>query len=471
MPEKQVETKKPVGKIVNIETLFPEWNDDENWTEPLAPEKIPNITYPGTLNVASQSNINQFFSLVSDEPVDPKKKKDTKPAKGKGPTEVVELTEQLVNEDGKPLPVVYRDNGQEDFKEYPALRAFAMRPKEQLDPLSELDQTLDQPTSDAPLDFVDPLICETFNIIAEFMPKIIKNTAEKPANVQEMHCNYLWRAVYPQIKTNQKPVYNPAGKYAVKLFLAGKWRKVYVDDSLPVNSKGQLAVAHSVDTLELWPILLSKAIYTMYTACLYTFGDKAPSDLLPIFRSSPGQQTCQFISFAVYALTSWHPHHSADATSLFLSEKSKSAKLISNMILAGIPCVHRDNIITKEDELLFKFKEGGGGGAEESKEVSVGEQEAAEQKSSPSVLPVASTADEPLSATILKTKRQFKEEYLQRRQIREQIVSSIQNRESKIDIISSQIDSSKREIFCISQFNLSKGRYDFMPILAISLPD
>jgi len=77
---------------------------------------------------------------------------------------------------------------------------------------------------------------------------------------------FLWRAIHPQLP-NGKPVYNPAGKYCVRLYLCGKWRRVYVDDSLPVTADGAPALACSADTLELWPLLLAKAIYSVYSAC------------------------------------------------------------------------------------------------------------------------------------------------------------------------------------------------------------
>lgn len=81
-----------------------------------------------------------------------------------------------------------------------------------------------------------------------------------------LHDTFLWRAIYPKLPSG-KPVYNPAGKYCVRLYLAGKWRKVYVDDAIPVTDDGKPALACSADPLELWPLLLAKAVYAVYSAC------------------------------------------------------------------------------------------------------------------------------------------------------------------------------------------------------------
>jgi hypothetical protein len=55
----------------------------------------------------------------------------------------------------------------------------------------------------------------------------------------------------------------------VRLYLAGEWRRVFVDDSVPVTVDGNPALAFSSDKLELWPLLLAKAIYAVYSACGY----------------------------------------------------------------------------------------------------------------------------------------------------------------------------------------------------------
>ncbi len=55
----------------------------------------------------------------------------------------------------------------------------------------------------------------------------------------------------------------------MRLYLAGQWRRVYVDDSVPTTIDGTPALAGSSDRLELWPLLLAKAVYAVYSACGY----------------------------------------------------------------------------------------------------------------------------------------------------------------------------------------------------------
>ena len=64
----------------------------------------------------------------------------------------------------------------------------------------------------------------------------------------------------PNLQQCVSALYNPAGKYAVKLFFMGCWRKVLVDDNIPFDSFGRPLLPVSTNSLELWPLLLSKAL-------------------------------------------------------------------------------------------------------------------------------------------------------------------------------------------------------------------
>lgn len=108
---------------------------------------------------------------------------------------------------------------------------------------------------------------------------------------------FLWEAIYPQDVAG-RPCYNPGGKYAVKLFVCGLWRKVLVDDQIPIDSSGHATVVSSREHRELWPLILAKAAYKV----AHFVGRAAPTASSPITNAAS-----EIISVAVAALTGWLP--------------------------------------------------------------------------------------------------------------------------------------------------------------------
>lgn len=248
---------KETALVKNQELLFVEWNSTvaESWSEEYSELNDP-LVYPSYISYSSEKSLREYFGLSPIGEVT-KIKKDI-PKSKKVDNNL--LTDLEVDESGRALPRVFIDN----------------------DGINYLANTFSHELIEA----TDPLMFAAFSCIKRYLPSLICYHKQFETEDTRNKNPFLWQAIYPQDATG-KPVYNPRGKYCVQLFVAGKWRKVTINDTVPIN-EDKLGLLCSSNRLEIWPILLSKAVYKV----IATSGYKEKSD---------------HFGFILHTLTGWLP--------------------------------------------------------------------------------------------------------------------------------------------------------------------
>ena len=85
----------------------------------------------------------------------------------------------------------------------------------------------------------------------------------KDRNIKDVHTSKtVLKNIYPQV--DGLPVYNPSGRYWVKLYYLGKARKIEIDDVFPFDEQTSRFLYPMAEFGNIiWPLILTKAIYKL----------------------------------------------------------------------------------------------------------------------------------------------------------------------------------------------------------------
>lgn len=410
------------GNVKNIETLFPDWTvDNEAWKDPIPDDLIPNISYFHHLEISGEKSIRDILGLNAELNTDSRAKtpkKESKKAIGKEVSQ--DFIESTVDAAGRALPQVFIESESVKYTDYKMPRGYLT--------------SLNIKSSNATESRHDNILCSVFDYISKFAPSFFNPNFDQ-SSIQNKNDNmkYLWRAIYPQLPSG-KPCYNPSGRYCVRLYFAGKWRKVYVNDKIPLNSDGKCGVAASEDPLELWPTILAKAIYSLFQACGY-------NDLISDISSDEigtTKKAAAFAGFAIHVLSGWHPASPWSLPSVFNQKTDNCFKLIQEIIGNGTPSINKADIPGSEPRLQFEE-------IIESTEIIDGK-------------------------VVMKTKKQFKEDYQKMLTQRDLKLKERSLRESQIMNIQKILINPFSECSLVSYLDKSTNEIKLYPILGLCLP-
>lgn len=306
-----------LGNIFNVDNILDVWNiDGENWGDISESDKSTVVCYPSYVKDYVLKRPKEYLGLGGLDELPKGKTAAKKPAKGE------QLFDDLsTDESGKQLPRVFF-------------------PTEKNPSHTATKCTLEFSKETYSMTEIDSLICGAFKIINQYASSYLSN-ATAP---DDKRFPFLWSSIYPQLPDG-RPCYNKSGKYVVKLFIAGKWRRVVVLDDFPVSSAGHLCVASSSNRYELWPSILAKAIYTVYTACGYhEYLRDLTIDIKMGSHKRSAEKASQFVNFVIHICTGWLPQSSLNILEIFQADKESFLNTIHNLKCNNIQSIQVSEI-------------------------------------------------------------------------------------------------------------------------------
>ncbi|NWT20247.1 ADGB protein, partial [Vireo altiloquus] len=124
--------------------------------------------------------------------------------------------------------------------------------------------------------------CELMRWIVSEIYAVWRIYNENPLNSETSALAWKpWEHIYALCKATQDhiPLYNKFGKYVLKLYWMGCWRKIIVDDTMPFNEEENLLLPATTCQNELWPMLLSKAIIKLANTSIHENGKREMEEL------------------------------------------------------------------------------------------------------------------------------------------------------------------------------------------------
>ena len=94
----------------------------------------------------------------------------------------------------------------------------------------------------------------------------------------------IWQKIYPQ--EHGVPIYNPKGKYWIKLYHLGKLRKIEIDDTMPISKRDKFYLPKCDSLEEIWPSILTKALLKLYSYKIISYSFHECGDYEPFYALS-----------------------------------------------------------------------------------------------------------------------------------------------------------------------------------------